>query len=557
MRVESGIFGVILKLAPAAVLSVCLIITLLLWNIVRQDAEEARRLEFNAEVNMIHSRVDERLDDYSNILRGAAGLFAASESVSRREFRTYVNHLQLSQTFPGIQGVGFARVIPAAVRERAIRGIRSEGFPQFTIRPEGVRDPYTAIIYLEPFDWRNQRAFGYDMYAEPVRRAAMERARDAGSPALSARVVLVQETEKGVQNGVLMYLPVYRNGVPHDTLAERRRNLAGWVYEPFRMNDLMNQGVLGRYLETIRDELEIQIYDGDTRDREAYMYDSLASVPGSSTQPASPDFSSVRLMRHFGRDWTIVVRSLPAFDAKGGSGPALSVAIGGVIISLLLSLITWLMSTTNARAIKLAKKMSEQLEQTLTQTVSAMATVVEMRDPYTAGHQRRAAELARAIATEMGLDSDQILVLYRAALIYEVGKVQVPAEILSKPSSLDDMEYRLAQSHAQAGFDILNTIDFPGPIAEIVHQHHERMDGSGYPQGLKGDQILLEARILAVADVVEAMCSHRPYRPELGVEAALQEITSARGIRYDPQVVDACVMLFRQRAYHLPAIAGF
>lgn len=556
MTEKSSTFGPILKLAPALVLFPGLVLTILLWNVVRQGASNELQLEFNGDVATIHTRIDERLDDYSNILRGASGLFAADASVSRQQFRVYVDKLRLSAAFPGIQGVGFAALVPAADRERIIRQVRREGFPQFSIKPKGARDPYTAIIYLEPFDWRNQRAFGYDMYSEPVRRAAMERARDTGSPALSGKVLLVQETEQEVQRGFLLYLPVYRNGLPQRTLAERRRNLTGWVYEPFRMNDLMTQGVLGRYLDTVRNELDIEIYDGDTREQQAEMYDSLPSAPASRRQASKPQFSSVRLMHHFGHDWTIAVHSLPSFEAKLARGTATSVAIGGALISLLLALIAWLMTTTNARANNLARRMSAKLEETLTQTIAAMSTVIEMRDPYTAGHQRRAAELARAIGVEMGLEDAQILVLYRAALVYDVGKVQIPAEILSKPARLDEVEYSLTKLHVQAGFDLLRRIDFPWPIAEIARQHHERLDGSGYPQGLKGDQIHIEARIIAVADVVEAMCSHRPYRPELGMAAALEEITSKRGTLYDPAAVDACVRLFRERGYHFSPITG-
>lgn len=263
-------------------------------------------------------------------------------------------------------------------------------------------------------------------------------------------------------------------------------------------------------------------------------------------------FSSIRLTEYFGRNWTISVRSLPAFEAKIPNDQSRTVAIGGCIISLLLTLVVWLMSTTNTRAIKLARKMTEKLEATLNQAISAMATVTEIRDPYTAGHQRRAAELARAIAMELGLSHDHVHALYLAALTYEIGKIQIPADLLSKPRRLDEVEFGLVKTHAQAGFDILQGIDFPWPIEQIVQQHHERLDGSGYPLGLKGNDILLEARIVAVADVVEAMCSHRPYRPALGVEAALNELISKRGVLYDPVVVDACIRLFRERGFKFP-----
>jgi len=190
-----------------------------------------------------------------------------------------------------------------------------------------------------------------------------------------------------------------------------------------------------------------------------------------------------------------------------------------------------------------------QLQDSLEDTVRAIATIVEMRDPYTAGHQVRVADLAMTIAGQMGLPDEQVHAIHLAGIVHDLGKIQIPAEILSKPGKITDIEFSLIRIHPQAGYDILKGIDFPWPIAQMVLQHHERLDGSGYPQGLKGDTILPEARILAVADVVEAISAHRPYRAGLGIETALDEITKNRGKYYDPQVVDACVALFREQGY--------
>jgi PAS domain S-box-containing protein len=192
-----------------------------------------------------------------------------------------------------------------------------------------------------------------------------------------------------------------------------------------------------------------------------------------------------------------------------------------------------------------------KLERLLLQTIEAIAATVETRDPYTAGHQRRVAALASAIAREMGLPEDRLHGLYLAASIHDLGKIRIPAEVLSKPGMLNTFEYELVKTHAQTGYDIIKDVQFPWPIAQMVLQHHERLDGSGYPQKLKGEQILFEARILAVADVVEAMSSYRPYRPGLGLEAALEEITKQRGVLYDPAVVDSCVVLFREKKFAL------
>ncbi|MCL5958602.1 MAG: PAS domain S-box protein, partial [Chloroflexi bacterium] len=197
------------------------------------------------------------------------------------------------------------------------------------------------------------------------------------------------------------------------------------------------------------------------------------------------------------------------------------------------------------------KQSLEKLRKTLEGTIQAMALTVEMRDPYTAGHQRRVANLACAIAREMQLSREQVDITYLATVVHDIGKICVPAEILSKPGRISDIEFGLIKAHSQVGYDILKTIEFPWPIAEIVLQHHERMDGSGYPSGLMGRESHLEARILGVADVVEAMASHRPYRPALGIEIALQEISHNSGTLYDPEVVDACLRLLREKGFRL------
>jgi len=197
------------------------------------------------------------------------------------------------------------------------------------------------------------------------------------------------------------------------------------------------------------------------------------------------------------------------------------------------------------------RQASYKIRQALGSVVNVVTATVEMKDPYTAGHQRRVADLARAIATEMRLSKDQIEGIRIAGTIHDVGKLFIPGEILCKPGKLNEYEFSLIRLHSQVGFDILKDIEFPWPIAQIVHQHHERMDGSGYPQGLKGEQILIDARILGVADVVEAMSSHRPYRPAIGIDKALEEISLKKGILYDPAVVDACLKIYSDHRFNL------
>ena len=211
------------------------------------------------------------------------------------------------------------------------------------------------------------------------------------------------------------------------------------------------------------------------------------------------------------------------------------------------------------REIETRKHVQDELEQSLQNlkkgldsTVQAIAMTVEKRDPYTSGHQMRVAALTRAIAGTIGLADDQAEGAYMAASLHDIGKIALPAEILSKPIRLTEIEISLIQAHAQTGYDILKGIEFPWPIADIIIQHHERMDGSGYPQGLASDSILIEARIIGVADVVETMSSHRPYRPSMGIEKALAEITQNSGTLYDPEVVTACLNIFSERNFKFP-----
>lgn len=205
--------------------------------------------------------------------------------------------------------------------------------------------------------------------------------------------------------------------------------------------------------------------------------------------------------------------------------------------------------TETFKANQKLKSSYEQLNRLLEGTVTALASAVEKRDPYTAGHQRRVSELVCAIAEEMNLSAEVIHYLRIAALLHDVGKIYVPAEILAKPTKLTSAEFDIIKTHCQVGYEILKPINFPWPIPEIVLQHHEKNDGSGYPHGLTGDKIMLEAKILCVADIVEAMISHRPYREALGLDQALDDISIGRGIKFDARIVDICIKLFKEKGF--------
>jgi diguanylate cyclase (GGDEF)-like protein len=351
----------ILPVLPWLVLSAVLLLTFGLANIVSRNNWENVRDQFDFRSNEIIVNIETRLRGYEQILLGAKALFISSKSVDRDEFREYVNRLMLQRQYPGIQGVGFSLLIAPRDKDAHARRIRREGFPNYAIRPAGNRDVYTSIIYLEPFNWRNQRAFGYDMYSEPVRRAAMERARDENRAIVSGKVKLVQETETNVQPGFLMYIPVYRNGLPDETLGERRKNLIGWVYAPFRMHDLM-YGILGKHFGEIGNTFAFEIFDGGRPSKEALMYDSIAET-GIAMDAHEPLFRSARTFDVGGHTWTIQIRSLPDFESRVKSRDAEIITIAGIVGSLLSCYIVWLLVTGRERAFALATRMTRELRE--------------------------------------------------------------------------------------------------------------------------------------------------------------------------------------------------
>ncbi len=250
------------------------------------------------------------------------------------------------------------------------------------------------------------------------------------------------------------------------------------------------------------------------------------------------------------------VLALPLLDSEGNAFGALTIdaAEANAFDSEEMRLLSELANDLAFGIINLRNRIErrrsiEKLRKGLEDALQAIASTIEMRDPYTAGHQRRVAHLAGAIAAKLGLDPERCHGLHLAGMVHDVGKIGLPAEILSKPGKLLDIEFDLIKLHPSIGYEILKDVEFPWPIAQMVLQHHERLDGSGYPNGLKGNEILLEARILTVADVVEATFSFRPYRPALGIDTALGEISTHRGALYDAEVVDACLTLFEQKEF--------
>lgn len=339
---SAGIRWRLAKVLPWLILALGLLATWFVQRVALGAAYESQQENFASQTREIILRIEQRLAAYRQILYGARGLFAASERVGRDEFREYVSGLSLNRAYPGVQGVGFALVVTPSERDAHVAEIRKEGFPDYTLHPAGKRELYTSIIYLEPFADRNLRAFGYDMYSDPVRRQAMERSRDLNEAAISAKVTLVQEDRTRVQAGFLMYVPVYRKGRAHASEADRRANIVGWTYSPFRMGDLM-LGILGRH----PDDLELQIFDGRQTSPETLLYDSGERL----TTPEAPDalYRTSQLIDVFGHAWTIIIASNARFEANLDTRLVRAIQLAGVLTSVLLSLLVGQLANSRAQ----------------------------------------------------------------------------------------------------------------------------------------------------------------------------------------------------------------
>ncbi|MBT1076658.1 CHASE domain-containing protein [Geobacter grbiciae] len=360
---------------PLAVLTVGLLLTYKLWTREHQIVARDLRANFDFLVQEDLTLIKQRMQAYEQVLRGARGLFTASESVERHEFRDYVTALGLEESYRGIQGVGFTQIVPAARLQSHIESVRKEGFPDYAIWPDREQEIHTSIIYLEPFSGRNLRAFGYDMFSEQVRHAAMVRARDTGTVALSGKVRLVQETGEREQAGVLSYLPIYANGKRLDSVQSRRSAIIGWVYSPFRMDDLMAGLFGGR-----ANEIDIEIYDGEEISEKTLLHDSdKIRFAGVMEAP----LLAIKRMEIAGRLWTVAFRSLPPFEKRLKSNQAGYVAVTGIVLSLLLTAITRLLARGRSRAMEarealaIKQKQLEDLNLSLEQRVAERTAELE------------------------------------------------------------------------------------------------------------------------------------------------------------------------------------
>lgn len=335
------------------VLIASLTLTGIAWYMSDQAIRQRTEQRFKFQSTDIAFRVSQRLLEYETILRSGAGLFNASGKVDRQEWKDFVNSLNLKDNLPGIQGMGYSEVIAPDKRMQHIADTRKEGFADYTIYPSGQRDIYTSIIYIEPFDWRNQRAFGYDMFSQGTRREAMKRARDSGLPAISGRVTLAQEARDDIQAGFVMFMPVYKPGLPISTIEQRRHAIRGYVFSPFRAADFMN-AILGKRQEA----LDLRLFDGDLDSPESLLYRNNLlddEATGAYSQSALLPIASPS------RTWSLAVSTRPDYLSRFERAQPMTVAGGGLIIDLILF---WLVHSVSRRK-QLLTREAEQLKHQL------------------------------------------------------------------------------------------------------------------------------------------------------------------------------------------------
>ncbi|NOX43507.1 MAG: PAS domain S-box protein [Gammaproteobacteria bacterium] len=379
------------------ILAISLLITLVAWTISDDYAEKRAKERFEYQIEEAQDAIQKRFVNYEQVLLGGLGLFRASSLVERKEWHEYISTLQINKFFPGTLGVGYSLWLTPDQLTGHIEDVQQQGFPNFTVRPEGARESYSSIVYLEPFNERNQRAFGYDMYSEPVRREAMTRARDSGKTAVSGKVTLVQETNSGVQAGFLIYVPHYSQEA--NTVEERSDALVGFIYSALRIGDLM-QGILGVGLP----ELDFAIYDGFAINKNNLLHDSNVQTQSTRNNYQSR-FQQLQIVTVGGHTWTTDYRTNSTFDtATSTSQPAL-VATGGIIIDFLLFNIILSLSRLRKRAQALAdermKKLRERELQFKAITDNANDAIISIDEQEKISYVNSSAQLLFGYATNM------------------------------------------------------------------------------------------------------------------------------------------------------------
>jgi diguanylate cyclase (GGDEF)-like protein/PAS domain S-box-containing protein len=352
LPLRSFLHGRLLPLLIAAlVLVISLAITYALQQRARQDVKKDLQSSFDNGVHEIGERLRERMATYEQVMRGAQGFLGGVITPRRDDFRLYVETLHLPENYPGIQGIAISQIVPPAQKAQHIAALRAQGWPEYNIKPPGERPVYSSIIQIEPFSGINLRAFGFDMLTEPVRRAAMEQARDTGQAALSGKLTLVQESGVQQQPGFIMYLPIYQRGRETITVEQRRASIVGWIGAPFRMYDLM-----AAQAEELPEDLDVKIYDGDVISDKTKLYDASGFFGSALFRTSTP-------VNIAGHSWTLVVSTLPAFAARVDNDKPKYIAVTGISASLLLALLIWLLASGRARALAKATEMTDELRE--------------------------------------------------------------------------------------------------------------------------------------------------------------------------------------------------
>jgi putative nucleotidyltransferase with HDIG domain len=487
-------------------------------------------------------------------IESIAHFFESSEYVSREEFSSYVEFLTYSEMF---SDWAWTPIIKENELDEMIELAKKEVKQDFAIWKKDEdgnktnvpkKDKYYPILFIEPFE-ENKELVGFDISSEPAIAEPMRNSLDSGLQTASELFDISVDSEI---NEVLAIIRPVISGEKN-----KQEGLVLSLINPRTLiKELIGFSVIG---ET---SVALGLYQLNENGLPMFFGSSVGkhkadeNVKTEVLHYPDKEFNLIVPLFAFGEVYTVVAHPSEEFN---NVYPLRS----GWMVFFLGLLLTGYLTTTigflSNRGFYLRREVDEKttelrnaldkLRNTMEASISALASTVEMRDPYTAGHQINVSKLSVAIAEKMELDPEKIEGLKLAARVHDIGKVQIPAEILTTPRKLTDLEYKLIKSHPEAGYNLFKNLDFPWSVDEIIFQHHERLDGSGYPRGLKGNEIMIEAKILGVADVVEAMSSHRPYRPSLGIDAALEEIEKNKGKLYDPDVVDACIELFRKDGF--------
>ncbi len=481
------------------ILAASLLLTLLAWHLSNQYLAKRTEDRFGYRITQVKEQIEKRMLEYEQVLRGGVGLFEASKQVSRGEWKTYVENCKPQRYFPGIQAMGVSIPIEASEKSAHEAQVRSEGYPDYQIQPTHQRDFYTSIVYIEPFDWRNKRAFGYDMYSEPVRRKAMDRAIDTGLPAISGLITLVQETDDDIQNGFLCFLPLYEDASEPNTPTERRAAFRGFVYAAFRVNDLM-QGIIGEE----SDDIKFEIYDANEVLAECLLFDSDQRPHFEPNNPPA-EYAAELPVRLSGRDWTLYVESRPSFVHAGDGVQSLIVAFGGFTVDILLFFVIASIGRQKRQAILLARQMKENLSQNdqLTQSIleHASEAIITVNPQGEIGLFNAAAEAMFGICSQLvaGSPFETLLVKMSWSKVLEIAQIAAAEnqELIVKGlrHSGEDFPCRIALSRVTEtgqlyyiiiASDETTRVESARKIAEINQQLIDASHKSGMSQVTTG-----------------------------------------------------------------------